>query len=199
MKLFCFSTALFLCLTMFSQNKNYVDSIIAFQEEYTEDYTNPETSPYKKNAHLFSGHDFFPIDENYKVKATFKSIEATDVILNTSSSRLAEYTKLGVLEFQLNDETFQLAVFYSEGYAKDEEYADKAFVPFMDLTNGESTYTNGRYCYVNLPKVDGEEVILDFNTSTNPYCAYVSGYSCTVPPEENVLAVEILAGIKKPK
>ncbi|GGE04117.1 hypothetical protein GCM10010831_02120 [Psychroflexus salis] len=45
-----------------------------------------------------------------------------------------------------------MAVFYSDGYAKDDEYADKAFVPFMDLTNAETSYTNGRYCYVQLPK-----------------------------------------------
>ncbi|WP_188404934.1 DUF1684 domain-containing protein [Psychroflexus salis] len=25
--------------------------------------------------------------------------------------------------------------------------------------------------------------MLDFNKATNPYCAYVSGYSCARPPE----------------
>ena len=182
----------------FSQTIEYHKSIKAFQDEYTEHYTNPETSPYKQNVHLFEGHRFFPIDEKYRVKATF--IETPSLaILNTSTSRLAEYSKLGVLEFQLQGKTFQLAIFYSDGYAVDDEYADKAFVPFMDLTNGETSYTNGRYCYVQLPKENGEEIILDFNKATNPYCAYVVGYSCVRPPDENNLNIEILAGIKTPK
>jgi uncharacterized protein (DUF1684 family) len=198
MRLTFFSILVLVTLFSFSQNETYQDSIQAFQDEYTEHYENPETSPYKENIDLFEGHAFFPVDEKYKVKAVFKETPSFSV-LNTSTSRMAEYTKLGVLEFNLEGEKLQLAIFYSSGFAKDEEYADKAFVPFMDLTSGGKSYTNGRYCYVQLPEKDGDEVILDFNKATNPYCAYVSGYSCTIPPDENNLAVEILAGVKNPK
>lgn len=198
MKLIYFYSLLFFSLTLFSQSQDYIDSIEEFQNEYTEHYENPITSPYKNNAHLFDGHNFFPIDEQFKVKAIFKSAES-NAILSTSTTRLAEYTKLGILEFEMEGKTYQLAIYYSDGYANDEDYADKAFLPFMDLTNGETTYINGRYCYVKLPSKDGEEVILDFNKATNPYCAYVGRYSCTVPPEENEMDIAILAGVKNPK
>ncbi len=32
---------------------------------------------------------------------------------------------------------------------------------------------------------------------TTPYCAYVEGYMCPYPPEENTLAIPIRAGEKK--
>jgi uncharacterized protein (DUF1684 family) len=39
-------------------------------------------------------------------------------------------------------------------------------------------------------------MIIDFNQSYNPYCAYSWKYSCPVPPKENALPVKVLAGIK---
>lgn len=68
------------------------------------------------------------------------------------------------------------------------------FVPFKDLTNGAETYSAGRYLYVRLPKTEAD-AILDFNLAYNPNCAYGNkDYSCTLPPKENFLQVEIKAG-----
>ncbi|MCH8534735.1 MAG: DUF1684 domain-containing protein [Flavobacteriaceae bacterium] len=181
-----------------AQQEDFKAEVQAFQENYEAHYTNPETSPYKENTHLFKGHQFFPVDEKYRVEAEFYPKEASFTFA-TSTSRLAEYTQIGILKFRLNGKPYQLSIFYDDSFLEDEEYANKAFVPFLDETNGDTTYTNGRYCYVQLPMEAGEVVILDFNQSTNPYCAYVSGYSCAVPPEENTLDTKILAGIKTPK
>lgn len=193
--------SLFFCFLfgmLSAQSEDFITSVEKFQKDYTAHYQNPETSPYKTNTHLFKGHQFFPADENFKVEATF-SPQKEEFSFATSTSRLAEYTKIGRLKFELNDQAYQLAIFYDDSFLESEEYADKAFVPFLDETNGESTYTNGRYCYVKLPKEEGEVVVLDFNQSTNPYCAYISGYSCAIPPEENTLNTKILAGVKNPK
>jgi len=43
---------------------------------------------------------------------------------------------------------------------------------------------------------EGDRLILDFNKSYNPYCAYNERYSCPIPPKENDLPVRIEAGIK---
>jgi hypothetical protein len=43
-----------------------------------------------------------------------------------------------------------------------------------------------------------DRVVLDFNLSYNPYCAYNMRYTCAVPPFSNDLKVDILAGEKKP-
>jgi hypothetical protein len=48
---------------------------------------------------------------------------------------------------------------------------------------------------MKVPK--GDTVAIDFNTAYNPYCAYNYKYSCPIVPLENVLDIEINAGVKK--
>jgi uncharacterized protein (DUF1684 family) len=43
----------------------------------------------------------------------------------------------------------------------------------------------------------GTKVVIDFNFAYNPYCAYNDTYDCPIPPQENHLPIEILAGEKK--
>jgi uncharacterized protein (DUF1684 family) len=71
------------------------------------------------------------------------------------------------------------------------------FLPFTDLTSGEESYAAGRYIDLSFSDVTGDKVVIDFNKSYNPYCAYVSGkYNCPIPPRENSLNIAILAGEK---
>ena len=39
--------------------------------------------------------------------------------------------------------------------------------------------------------------VIDFNLCYNPYCAYNNRFSCPIPPQENHLEVQVLAGAKK--
>ena len=72
--------------------------------------------------------------------------------------------------------------------------ADYLFLPFTDLTSGVDTYGGGRYIDQKIP--EGNSIIIDFNQSYNPYCAYNPRYSCPIPPPENDLLIEIMAGVK---
>lgn len=190
---------IFVFLQISAQNSNLQEEVEAFQKKYTEHYTNPETSPFKKNTANFKGHDFFPINEQMRIEAIFVKEEEQAISLFTSTSRLSSYSRLGRLVFEMNAKKYEVSIFYNDSFLDSEEYSSKAFLPFTDLTNGETTYTNGRYTYVQLPQEDGELVIINFNLSTNPYCAYVDGYSCTYPPTENHLAFKVEAGIMNPR
>ena len=77
------------------------------------------------------------------------------------------------------------------------EYQDYLFLPFTDSTNGNETYEAGRYIDLKMTDIAGNSVIIDFNKSYNPYCAYKSGYQCPVPPAENHLKTWVRAGEKK--
>ncbi|MEA2532140.1 MAG: uncharacterized protein QOG89_3784 [Thermomicrobiales bacterium] len=66
------------------------------------------------------------------------------------------------------------------------------FLPFRDTTAGEETYQLGRYLDPR-ERPDGT-LVVDFNYAYNPYCAYGDGWSCPIPPEENVVPVRIEAG-----
>ena len=74
---------------------------------------------------------------------------------------------------------------------KDTDGAD-FFLPFADATSGNETYGAGRYLDVeSLP--DGR-LLVDFNYSYNPYCAYNANWRCPLTPSENRIKVAIRAG-----
>jgi len=74
-------------------------------------------------------------------------------------------------------------------------YKDHLFLPFTDLTSGEESYGGGRYIDLKVP-ADKTKIVIDFNKSYQPYCAYTDGYSCPIPPTENFIDYRIEAGIQ---
>lgn len=85
-----------------------------------------------------------------------------------------------------------LMLFWLEGYG------GGLFLPFKDLTSGTSTYGGGRYLYDSIKGADlgagPERIVLDFNFSYNPSCAYSPAWVCPLAPRENVLPVAVEAG-----
>ncbi|QIZ98749.1 MULTISPECIES: DUF1684 domain-containing protein [unclassified Leifsonia] len=65
---------------------------------------------------------------------------------------------------------------------------------FADSTNGDSTYSVGRFLFV-APNPDGT-VTLDFNLAVLPPCAFSYNFNCPLPPAQNRFAVPIEAGEK---
>ena len=114
--------------------------------------------------------------------------------MKTSTDRLPEYVKYGEASFEIEDEKIILNIYQNIKYSKIEEYKDDLFLPFTDYTSGDGSYCGGRYIDLKIP--DNEFIILDFNKSYNPYCAYNKKYSCPIPPIENDIVLRIEAGIK---
>ena len=69
---------------------------------------------------------------------------------------------------------------------------DELFVPFKDATTGKQSYGAGRY--LDIPRLDGDDYVLDFNRAYNPSCAYSPRYNCPYPPPENTLPVPVEVG-----
>ena len=76
-----------------------------------------------------------------------------------------------------------------------EGYETSLFLPFMDETNGETSYGGGRYLDLEISDIQSNDVWIDFNQAYNPYCAYSSYYNCPIPPANNYLDIEIKAGV----
>ena len=171
-------------------------SAAEYQQNMNEDFKNPEESPLtSEDLKKFKALDFFSIDSAYIVKAEFVRTPAeAPFAMQTSTDRLPIYVKYGELYFTLKGEKFSLNLYQNQELVKDPEYFDYLFLPFNDLTNGESTYANGRYLDMRIP--ESNTVVIDFNKAYNPYCAYNGRYSCPIPPEENNLEIAIPAGVK---
>ncbi|MFQ5576785.1 MAG: DUF1684 domain-containing protein, partial [Anaerolineae bacterium] len=77
-------------------------------------------------------------------------------------------------------------------------YGGGVFLPFKDLTAGQTTYGGGRYLLDSIKSADlgceGSRLIVDFNFAYNPSCAYNARWHCPLPPAENRLPVAIPAG-----
>lgn len=67
---------------------------------------------------------------------------------------------------------------------------------FADLTNGVSSYRNGRYVDIELPASGAGDVVVDFNRARSFPCSYTDAPTCPRPPARNVLEAEIRAGAR---
>jgi len=113
----------------------------------------------------------------------------------TYSGVTKPYIKYGELLFEIPGKgTQRINVYQSLKALKLPQYKDHLFIPFKDLTSGESTYDGGRYIDIKLSDIKKGIVYLDFNKAYNPWCAYSEGYSCPIPPAENTLNIAIEAG-----
>lgn len=136
----------------------------------------------------FHGVERYPVDPMWRIEGKFqkydesKTIDITNILGQTYPQ-----PNPGLLIFNIGDKEFQLDAL-SEG-------GPEYFIIFGDQTNEHETYPSGRYMYVE-PEDENGNVVIDFNKSYNPPCAFTEFATCPLPPKQNVLDVAITAGEK---
>lgn len=182
---------------MFAQESKQFKEAKKFQQKLNKEFSSKEESPLlEEDLANFKSLDFFPIDNNFVVTAKLTRHKDSEPFkMKTTTDRLPVYKLYATASFQLNGQNFSLQIYQNEKLLLTPDFEDYLFLPFTDNTNGESSYGGGRY--IDLSLTDSDTIIIDFNQSYNPYCAYNEKYSCPIPPRLNHLNVEILAGIKK--
>lgn len=185
-------------ISVFSQDHPWRKEVENFQSDLESSYRNPQESPLKGTAlKKFKGHMFYPINPRYRVKARLVRTENAPVFNMPTTGSPAKFYEYGKLYFFIGDVEYRLNTYVSVGLQNDPEYADYLFLPFGDLSNGNETYSGGRYIDFRIP-TDTNEIFIDFNRAYNPYCAYATGYSCPKVPNSNILPLKIEAGILAP-
>lgn len=181
----------------FAQEKFDVSAVEKFQKDLNVEFADAKTSPLNpEDLAVFKTLDFYPINEKFFVTAKFFRTENEKPFeMKTSTDRKPLYVKYGELTFSIDGKSFKLNVYRNIELSKKEEYKDYLFLPFSDLTCGTDSYIGGKYIDLKIP--EGDTIVIDFNMSYNPYCAYSHRYSCPKVPLENDLNVEIRAGVKK--
>ena len=179
---------------LFAQSSNnYKKEIKKFRRAHVKELVKDDRAPInKKNARQLN---FFPADPSYKVQAKVElTPDAEGFEMATYSGQKRPYVQYGIVAFKLNGQEIQLAIYQSLKLRAMPMYRDYLFLPFKDATNGESTYGGGRYIDLKMSDIKEGQLVLDFNKTYNPYCAYSDGYSCPIPPIENHLDIAIEAG-----
>ena len=181
----------------FAQNQFSLSAVEKFQNELNAEYADAKTSPLlPEDLNDFKNLDFYPANEKFYVVAQFiRTANEQPFEMKTSTDRKPVYVKYGEAHFNIDGQFFKLNIYRNIELSKKEQYKDYLFLPFSDLTCGSESYIGGKYIDLNIPQVD--TIVIDFNRSYNPYCAYSPKYSCPKVPLENDLKIEIRAGVKK--
>jgi uncharacterized protein (DUF1684 family) len=136
----------------------------------------------------FKGIEYWPGGDDWIVKARFvpnapgKAIPVANIIGITE-----DVPNPGAVEFQRDGKTYRIE-------ALDEGDGVLSLV-FADRTSGHGSYPAGRFLDAPLPDAKGS-VVVDFNKSYNPPCAFTPFATCPLPPPENRLDLEVVAGEK---
>lgn len=145
----------------------------------------------------FEGLAYYPETDAYRVAARVERLEPEPVVLSTNTGDERLFLTYGVARFELSGAPHSLTLFAPPEAPE----GPRLFVPFRDETSGSETYGAGRYLDVTLSEdAEGSGTLdLDFNYAYHPFCAYVEGYSCPMPPASNWLEVAVEAGERLPR
>lgn len=139
----------------------------------------------------FAGLRYFPVDTALRVHARFRPSERMDSVEIVNVLGMVEkQPSPGLIEFELDGRRHTLRPVLERGNPR-------WFVMFEDSTSSSDTYQAGRYLYVDPPDSVGR-VVLDFNRSYNPPCAFTAFATCPLPPRENHLPLRVAAGELRP-
>ena len=135
----------------------------------------------------FRGLDYFAFDPDWVIDARFEPYApARHVpIVNVLGMEL-DMLSPGALVFERDGHEWRL-----DALLEDPD-ADTLFVMFADGTSNRETYGAGRFLYVPLP-VAGH-VTVDFNRAYSPPCAFTAFATCPLPPDQNRIALRVVAG-----
>ena len=186
-----FSLLLLVCVQSLFGQHSYKDSIQGYIDEYVKDH---EVVKGDDKKYL----QFFPIDEAYRVAGNFeKAKDSKWFLMETSGHEKKMYRVYGTISFTIHDTTATLNVYQAQNLMSDPKYKDYLVLMFTDKTSGNESYDVGRYLDLTTGDIKNNKVVIDFNKSYNPYCAYEKDkYNCPIPPKENNLPLAIRAGEK---
>ena len=192
------SRIIFFCLFLIAGCSSVHKEITAHREKYKEDFITDPRAPLKEED--LKNLDFYKPNPKARVIAVVRLTPGEQPFeLPTYSGITRTYRKWGELRFLWERDTASLAVYQNLQLLTNPVYNDHLFLPFKDLTNGVETYGGGRYLDMSQKDADDGSVILDFNKSYNPWCAYSDGFNCPIPPVENHLDFPVYAGEKQYK
>lgn len=143
----------------------------------------------------FDGLDYFETSPKWLIDGAFeRAPEGTTIPIANVLDQLTDSSVYGTFHFEMDGKEHSLIAL------GDEDSASLWFL-FADRTNSTETYGAGRFLYSEGLPVGGR-LVVDFNKSYNPPCAFNDYSTCPLPPPENRLDLRVTAGekdFKKPQ
>ena len=149
----------------------------------------------------FQGLHYFPYNPAMCVEADIDTdVEPLQLSVAMNAEETMTMTTVGRLHFTLQNVSAALSLYWLN------IYGGGLFLPFRDTTSPVESYGGGRYLFDTIKGSDFlatpgtsaiERIVLDFNYTYNPSCAYNDRWVCPLAPIENRLKVPIRAGEMK--
>lgn len=140
----------------------------------------------------FAGLPFFPYQPHFRVAGEVHAEESARLAIPHSGSGSTVFVRIGRVAFTIAGVANHLDLYWLDAYG------GGLFLPFRDLSNGDTTYGGGRYLLDSVKGADlgsnGTSLTLDFNFAYHPSCVHSSRWSCPLAPPGNRLEVAITAG-----
>lgn len=138
----------------------------------------------------YEGISSFPFNEQWIIEAEFVMNDNHRTVgfehKSDEEGSLRQHQSPGDIHFIQEGVSYRLTPFAS---------GSSLIIVFGDLTNGKESYGMGRMLLVS-PDADGK-VMLDFNKSFLPPCAFSYHFNCPLPPAHHRLPFEVTAGEKQ--
>ncbi len=191
--IFCVVLIIFSC----KEGKQPILGATNWQKEQNAMFKDASKSPLKdRDRQDFNGLDFFEFDSTFVVKAILKRTPNSKWFkMKRTLNETTDERVYGVLNFKLKGKAYTLNVYQGKELMTKKGFEDYLFLPFLDDTNGDTTYGGGRYIDLRIP--EGNTIEIDFNKAYNPYCAYNEKFSCPIVPRENYIDIAVKAGVKE--
>jgi len=143
----------------------------------------------------FRGLRFYPFDPEYRLRAMLEPVSPPEPLwIAASNGEQRPAHRVGRVRLSFSGGAAVLSVFQLDDIR--EQYPDELFLPFRDAGAGTETYGAGRY--LDIERLSGGVVGLDFNRAYNPDCAYGIAGRCPITPPENTVPFAIKAGEMMP-
>jgi hypothetical protein len=138
-----------------------------------------------------AGLRFYPFDPAYRFKVMVEPVVPPEPLrLGASDGSIRPAHRVGRVRLRMPGGEARLSLFQLDDIK--DQYPDMLFLPFRDAGAGTETYGAGRY--VDVERLAGGVVAIDFNRATNPDCAYGVSAQCPITPAENTLPFKVEAG-----
>lgn len=138
---------------------------------------------------------FFDPDVRYRCTCAYDKFEQPSPFpMATYAGTVQDYIKVGTVSCSLDDGDVNLELYQNMKMLRMPMYRNRYFLPFRDHTNGEESYGGGRYIDLKIDSIVDNKIVIDFNKTYNPWCAYSDGYACPIPPVANHIDLPIYAG-----
>ena len=128
---------------------------------------------------------WFPINKHFRFQARYTRYAEPKVSSQPDTFGESVEDRLdGYVSFRYEGRTYRLDA--------TEQKDGRLFIKFRDLTSNKETYPPSRYHYTE--PLQGDRVIVDFNFSYSPPCAFTEYATCIFAPQQNTLPFRVEAG-----